>query len=170
MKNEEITFHKRPFNTPLEIGLRDLFILGAIAPKQYDLQRIIYYDYLLIHSGDVNNGPESLHPPIPYRSGEWIVHRELVSDGLDLMFAKELLNKHFDKRGILYSASELTRPFLKHLNCDYAIAIRERAIWVSNAFENYSNSKLSDFMIANVGRWGTEFKREAILWSIPYEQ
>ena len=169
MIRTKVMFHKRPFNTPLEIGLRSLFILDAIAPNVRDLQRLMYYDYLLIHSGDVSNGPDSLHPPLPHRSGEWLVHRKLVSDGLDLMFAKELLEKHFDQNGIFYRASELTHPFLSYLNCSYAVAVRERAEWVAIVFECYSDEKLFAFMTDNVGRWGAEFKREAVIRGMPYE-
>ena len=47
----------RPFNSPLECGLRTLTLLAASQPSACDLQRLIFYDYLLIHSGDVPGGP-----------------------------------------------------------------------------------------------------------------
>src|SRR5437879_6232450 len=92
----------RPFNTSLESGLRSLFILNSVAPNLRDLQRLIYYDYLIVHSSDVPDGPLSLHPPIPHRSGEWLVRRELVQEGLNLMFSKELIIKMYDPCGIIY--------------------------------------------------------------------
>ena len=49
----------RLFNTPLECGLRLLFLLNACYPKRGDLQRLISYDYLMVHSGDVGDGPAS---------------------------------------------------------------------------------------------------------------
>ena len=79
---------RRPFNTALENGLRSLFILDAIFPAFRDLQRIVYYDYLAVHSSDIINGPTSLHPAVPHRSGEWLVRHKLVLDGLNLMFSK----------------------------------------------------------------------------------
>src|SRR5436189_95859 len=102
----------RPFNGPVETGLRSLFILDAIAPRSRDLQRLVYYDYLLLHSRDIgDDGPPSLHPPIPYRSGEILVRRGLISKGLELMFSKELVMKRMGQDGVTFTASDLCRPF-----------------------------------------------------------
>lgn len=38
------------FNTPLEIGLRILFVLNAIKPRGIDLNRLVIYDYFLLNS------------------------------------------------------------------------------------------------------------------------
>ena len=122
---------QRPFNGPVETGLRALFLLDAIAPATRDLQRLVYYDYLLLHSGDVANGPPSVHPAIPYRSGEILVRRQLNSRGLELMFSKELLVKRMSAEGITYSASDLCRPFLAYLQSDYAAALRAASRWVA---------------------------------------
>lgn len=153
----------RPFNGPVETGLRALFVLNAIAPNERDLQRLVYYDYLLLHSGDVTNGPASVHPPIPYRSGEILVRRQLMSSGLELMFSKELVFKRMSTEGVTYAASDLCRPFLEYLRSEYAGLLRMSAEWVAANFENYTESSLSAFMTANLGRWGAEFTRESIL-------
>src|SRR6266700_5971794 len=98
----------RLFNTPLECGLRMLFLLNACAPKKADLQRLISYDYLLVHSGDVEQSPGSLHPAVPFRGSEWLVKRDIVRGGLDLMFARELIDKKLEPTGIFYAGSSLT--------------------------------------------------------------
>jgi hypothetical protein len=157
----------RPFNTAIESGLRSLFLLEQISPTFRDLQRLVYYDYLLVHSNDASNNLTSLHPPIPYRSGEWLVRRKLIADGLDLMFAKELLRKNFDETGISFAASELTTPFLRYFVTDYAVLLRESSKWVANRFEKYSDKELSNFMTENLGQWGAEFKRESIIRGLP---
>lgn len=153
----------RPFNTSLESGLRSLFILDAIAPNFRDLQRLIYYDYLIVHSSDVPDGPTSLHPAIPHRSGEWLVRRELVQEGLNLMFSKELIIKNFNPGGISYSASELTSPFLKYFTSTYSTKLKERATWIRARFEKQSDDELKIFMSLHLGRWGAEFKHESII-------
>jgi len=63
---------RRLFNTPLECGLRMLFVLSACSPTKLDLQRLITYDYLIVHSGDVADSPDSLHPAVPFRGTEWL--------------------------------------------------------------------------------------------------
>ena len=42
------------FNSPLEIALRVLLILHLSGKKSLSLERLIIYDYLIIHSGDKN--------------------------------------------------------------------------------------------------------------------
>lgn len=161
------TVRHRPFNTPLESGLRSLFVLDKIAPSFKDLQRLVYYDYLMVHSNDVPGGPSSLHPAIPHRSGEWLVRRNLISEGLDLMFSRELLHKNFGADGITYGATDLTRAFLNHLTTEYSNALRRTASWVAETFEVYSDEMLATFMAEHLGRWGAEFKREAVIRGVP---
>jgi hypothetical protein len=148
----------RPFNTPLEYGLRMLFLLDAAAPGAADVQRLISYDYLLVHSSDVENGPSSLHPAVPFRGSEWLIKRDLIRDGLDMMFSRELLEKRFSPDGITYAGNELTRAFLLLLKSTYA-----RAQWVTQRFGGMSDDELGQFMSGNVGRWGAEFERMSAL-------
>lgn len=154
---------RRPFNSPLESGLRVLFLLAANSPHRFDLQRLVFIDYLLVHSADPEGGPPSLHAPVPHRAGEWMVRRELLLSGVDLMFAKELLQKHYDGTGILVEATDLTQPFLNHLTSAYASRLRERAEWVCQRFGAYSDDSLSRYMGEHLGRWGAEFKRESVV-------
>ena len=167
MGEEEITQelrpHFRPFNSPLETGLRALFLLDATAPEKSDLQRLIFYDYLLVHSADPEGGPPSLHAPVPPRSGESEVRRELLVHGLNLMFAKELVDKHYGSSGLLFGISELTRPFLGYLQSPYALRLRELSRWVASHFGAYSDTALRQYMIQHLGRWGAEFNRESVL-------
>jgi len=153
----------RLFNTPLECGLRMLFLLDATAPSEPDLQRLISYDYLLVHSGDAASGPQSLHPAVPYRGSEWLVKRELVRQGLDLMLARELLDKRLQSSGIHYAGTSLTRAFIALLNSQYAKDLKSRAAWVSQTFASMSDAELSEYMTGNVGRWGAEFDRVTAL-------
>lgn len=149
----------RPFNTPLECGLRALFVLDALRGRPADLQRLVSYDYLLVHSGDVQNGPSSLHPAVPFRGSELLVKRDLINAGLNQMHSRELLKKSFDASGILYCATQLTSAFLVLLSTAYAAALRERADWVVNNFSDVADSELDAFMSQNIGRWGGDFER-----------
>ncbi|WP_206072851.1 ABC-three component system middle component 2 [Mesorhizobium temperatum] len=153
----------RPFNSPMECGLRMLFVLEASSGRPADLQRLISYDYLLVHSGDVAGGPESLHPSVPYRGSELLVKREVLSAGLNQMFARELIAKTFDISGILYVATELTSAFIALLKTRYANDLRQRSTWVIDKFGGMPDAELDSFMSSNVGRWGAEFERLAAI-------
>ena len=156
----------RLLNSPIEIGLRLLFALDEADGRSFDLQRLVSYDYLLVHSGDVEDGPASLHPAVPFRGSELLVKREQVQAGLDIMFTKELLEKRFESTGICYRATALTRAFLKLLVSSYAADLRSRAEWVVTRFSDYSDIELERYMTANVGRWGAEFERLSIIKEI----
>ena len=68
------------FNNPVESALRTLVLLVEAYPATLDLQKLVYLDYLLVHSADAG-GPESLHPPTPQRQGEVAVRRDLIEQG-----------------------------------------------------------------------------------------
>lgn len=136
-----------------------LFVLDAAAGRTSDLQRLISYDYLLVHSGDAPNGPNSLHPSVPFRGTELLVKRDVLSAGLNQMFSRELIAKIFDTSGILYRATELTTAFIALLKSDYSNALRARSNWLIGHYGAMNDTELSTFMTANIGRWGAEFER-----------
>ncbi|MFI7856727.1 ABC-three component system middle component 2 [Pseudomonas promysalinigenes] len=153
----------RPFNSPLECGLRILFVLDAFAGKTADLQRLISYDYLLVHSGDVVGGPKSIHPAVPFRGSEFLIKRNLVQAGLNQMCSRELLLKTFDTTGVLYQATALTSAFLSLMKTSYARELRERSTWLVERFGAFSDVELGKYMSENITRWGGEFERLSAL-------
>lgn len=157
------------FNSPVEIGLRAACILSNIYPENYSMQQLIYFDYLTIHSDDIPDGPQGLHPKIPSRGGEILIRRESLAKGLSLYINKGLVSRNFTSEGIQYSATESTVPFLDSLQSSYCQLLRERAFWVISYFEKWSECELSRYMNEHVGKWGAEFEREAILWG-DYEE
>jgi hypothetical protein len=156
-------YRARLFNSALEYGLRLSFLLDAATPEQADVQRLISYDYLLVHSGDIDGGPPSLHPAVPFRGSELLIKRDLVRAGLDLMFARELVEKRLTGDGIVYRGSQLTRAFLNLLKTPYAVNVRARARWVIERFGSLTNEDLNSFMASSVGLWGAEFEHLAAL-------
>ena len=115
--DEVVTQIRKPatFNGPLEAGLRAVAILGSAHPRSFDLQRLVAFDYLLVHTGDIG-GPASLHPPTPLQSAELLVRRRLVERALLLMMTRELVERDFVPDGIRYRAGENAVPFLSSLD------------------------------------------------------
>ena len=79
------------------------------------------------------------------------------------MNSKQLITSIFDNTGILYSATELTKPFLKYNNSDYATKLKSVSIWLVKKFETYSDENLSLFIKNNMDVWGGEFSKESLL-------
>lgn len=156
-----------PFNTPLESALRSLVVLTEAFPSLYDLQRLVFFDYLIVHSADAPNGPKSLHPGTPHRSGEVLVRRVIVEDGLTFLLDRGLIERRFDSKGILYGATDYAAPFLDCLRAPYTRELKERGAWVVRTFGAYSDEALTAFFSANLDRWGSEFERESLVRGLP---
>ena len=154
--------HAALFSTPLELGLRAVIVLDAVRPTSTDLQRLVAYDYLLVHSGDAQ-GPESVHPSTPHRSAEILVKRDVLRNGLLLMLSRSLIDVDMSPRGVRYAANDLTPLFLDHLEGDYASQLRTRARWLRERFSLWSDEQLQSLIARNIDKWGGEFTSEALV-------
>lgn len=146
-----------PFNSSLESGVRSVVILDSLFPTSIDLHRLMDFDYLVVHSGDVN-GPESLHAPLPMRVGELLVRRSIVENGLLLMMSRGLLNRVQTGTGIDYIASEKSNLFVSNLESPYLVKLRNRAEWVSDQFGSSSEEELREIIRGFFDRWTTQFQ------------
>lgn len=153
---------KYPFNGPIELGLHLLVLLECAYPIEYDLQRLVFYDYLLVHSQDAG-GPVSIHPPTPNRSGEVLVKRHILEQGILLMISRHLIKKNFTSAGIMYQATDNATSFLDNLSSKYTDLLKDRAKWVIQEFKSYTDAQLEQFFYKNLDRWGGEFEKAAIL-------
>jgi hypothetical protein len=115
--------------------------VGAF-PSAYDLQRLVEFDYMTVHSGDLR-GPKSLHAPVPLRSGELLVRRGLVERGLLLMMSRNLVTRSIGEEGILYTATDAAAAFLDTLQAPYLSALRERADWAVTEFGELSTPEIT---------------------------
>lgn len=151
------------FSTPLEVGLRAVVMLSALYPHAADLQRLVYFDYLMVHSGDVEGGPPSLHPATPHRSGEILVKRELLARGLRLMNSRELVVQELSDRGMVFRRSLVTDGFLTYLDGDYVAQLRYRAAWIAELFGLRPDEELTALIASHIGQWGGEFASESLV-------
>jgi hypothetical protein len=148
---------KNPFNSPFEAGIRSVVILTAAFPSAFDLQRLVVFDYLTVHSGDAD-GPQSLHPPVPLRSGELLVRRSLIERGLSLMQSRKLVARELLSSGISFKATEESEPFLSALSSNYLIQLRLRAAWAVEVFGSFNAEDLASRTSTLLKRWNTEFE------------
>ena len=157
--DEAVTRRTAPatFNGPLEAGLRAVVLLGTAHPRSLDLQRLVAFDYLLVHTGDIG-GPSSLHPPTPLHSAELLVRRKLVERGLMLMMTRELVEREFKTDGIRYRAGENAAPFLSYLVTDYLKALKERAGWLVHALADRGDQEFRAVMRRFFDQWVEEFQ------------
>lgn len=157
MEEQEIkSIRSDVFNSPVEIALRLLFIFSK-SNRPFDLQRLIYYHYFLIHSSDAD-GPVSIHPKLPFRSCEMLVNRTVFKQGLTLLVSKDLVSVIYSKKvGITFTKNPKTDLFLKYFESNYSKRLEECAIWVCTKFDSLTDGQLADLVDTNLGKWGIEF-------------
>ncbi len=146
-----------PFNSPIETGVRALILLAESYPEKLDLQRILEFDYLMVHSGDVG-GPPSLHPALPLRSGELLVRRQLIERGVLLMMSRGLIDRVATESGLSYQADDNAGPFLDALSADYLEDLKQRAAWVISTFGHMSNAEIRNALSRIYDQWTREFQ------------
>jgi len=145
------------FNSSLETGIRSVGVLAAAHPMAYDLQRMVAFDHLVVHTGDVS-GPESLHPKLPMRSAELLVRRGLVERGLMLMKSRGLVERLVNDKGIYYQASEFSEIFLLSLKSPYLAELRKRSDWVVRKFGAMQDDAFRSTINGVFDRWVEEFQ------------
>lgn len=154
-----------PFNGPVEIGLRALCVLTTAFPTAYTLQQLVVFDYLLVHSDDIEGGPEGLHPKTPHRGGEILVRRGVLQEGLMLYESRGLVERVYTDGGIFFAATDKSADFLDTLSTEYLKRLRERADWVVDSFGLLTDSELDAIVRTHIGTWGAEFSMESVLWT-----
>jgi hypothetical protein len=137
--------------------MRALILLAESYPAQLDLQRILEYDYIMVHTGDVD-GPPSIHPALPLRSGELLVRRQLIERGLLLMISRGLVSRHAAPSGFLYQAEDDAGPFLDALTAEYINNLKDRATWVVDRFRDMSDQEIRAMLTRVYDQWSREFQ------------
>lgn len=153
-----------PFNGAVEIGLRALTLLTAAFPAFYSIQRLVVFDYLLVHSDDIPDGPAGLHPKTPHRGAELLVRRGALQEGIRLYQNRGLVEARYEDAGVYYSATEMSASFLDVLASTYLLALRDRADWLTSRFEANSDAEIQQLANQHAGEWGAEFAMESVLW------
>ena len=145
------------FNSAVETGVRSVAILTALYPKAADLQRLVYFDYLTLHSRDVG-GPESLHAELPLRSGELAVRRKMIEEGLLLMLHRGLVGLEARQDGFFYCALDASAAFLSMVGTPYMTRLITRTHWVINEFGDSSLHDLMSLEHRLISEWSIHFE------------
>ena len=145
------------FNGPLEAGLRALSVLVPAFPRPMDLNRLVAFDYLVVHTADAG-GPKSLHPELPLRAAELLVRRQLVERGLMLMISRGLVERLVTTDGIIYSAGELADTFQSSLAAPYLVGLKERGAWIVETFNALDDKALRTRLAEIFDHWIVEFQ------------
>ena len=145
------------FNTPLELGLRMVYLLFALRPGGADLQKLVLLDYAIVYSKDLS-GPASLHTPVPYRNAELFSRRERIEQGLYLMSTRGLVDVVLDERGMTYIAGESSFTMVGALSSKYWRDLQKRCTWAAARFGKASSTELLNLFSVSGHLWGAELE------------
>jgi hypothetical protein len=145
------------FNSLLETGLRLVIVLDALYPRACNLNELVWFDYLVVHTGDFN-GPVSLHPELPSQAGELLVRRRLIEKSARLMHRYHFVDIIQDANGVSFVASEESSSFVKLLETLYSETLKKRALWVSERFQSKSTDEIENLISEQVGRLTAQFQ------------
>ncbi len=123
-----------PLNGPLEVGVRALVLLTETFPRRLDVAQLVYLDHAMLHSGDLDGGPDSLHPDLPVGPGELGQRRRLIEQGLVVLMRAGLADMTATADGFLYGATDEAASFLDVLEAPYLGQLKERAEWLTSAY------------------------------------
>lgn len=146
------------FNGSVETGVRSLMILEACHPLSLDLDTVSLFDYFVVHTADVG-GPQSLHPAIVSRVGEYHIRRRAIQDGLKLMRRASLVEVHEAADGVRFFSSDDAPAFIKLMTTDYNRALFDCARWMADAWRKGGEPFLTDLR-TRIERWSLEFQPE----------
>jgi hypothetical protein len=147
----------RIFNTPFETGLRSVVILTACYPDALGLNRLVVFDHLVVHTGDIG-GPQSMHPKDRSRAAEMLVRRGLVDSGLALMQTRGLVARLVTRHGFRYRAGEEAGSFVDLLSSEYMTALKDRAAWLVDHIQPMAEDDLSRLVKTRMDQWEPEFQ------------
>lgn len=149
-----------PLNSPIEVGIRALIILNACRPQHLDVNRLVLFDYTLLHSADLG-GPESIHPAVPGRTGEMGIKRTLVEQGLQILSRAGLIDTFVSNNGITYGASEDAAGFVSTMDSQYFRKLTDRAEWVTSELADYDDTSIRMRLRTVFSAWSEEFDSSA---------
>lgn len=143
----------RVFNTPFETGVRSVLLLTSAFPGELALDQLTALDHLVVHTGDLPDGPDSLHPPESARAAEMLVRRSLVDAGLKLMACKGLVQMRATPDGFRYRAGDDAGSFVDLLSSSYASELKERADWLAANIVALPPEEFEDIVAGQLERW-----------------
>lgn len=143
------------FNSPLEAGIRTVVILDAFAPCAFDIGTLSLLDYYLVHAGDAG-APDSVHPDLEAREGEYFVRRRLVEEGTALMVRGFLVDRIHDDRGISFRAHEMAGAMVSLMNTPYNRRLKDAAEWLAERAEEQGLDRFLMRLRTGIDRWTLE--------------
>jgi len=114
-------------NTPFEISLRSLIMLGAADAQWKTADMIVAADFITVYSRDFGISDVNLHGDNDYKFSEFALRRELMKKAVKLLVVNGLINVSSTDNGFFYSINQKGMAYCTKFTNDYAITYRRLA-------------------------------------------
>lgn len=151
----DLTTPNDVFNTPMEIGMRMVYLLLELYPNSLDVFYLTYLDYAVSYSEDLN-GPVSLHTPVIKRGGAFLNNSDVVREALHKMSHFDFVKVNITKDGITYSAGENARAIVNSIKTEYSYSLQQRCRWVKDFISDKTYDDIQRLFETEGRRWGYE--------------
>jgi hypothetical protein len=149
------------FNSNVETAVRILVLLEALYPRRCNMQELTWFDHIVVHTGGFHDAPPSLHPKTIGETGELLVRRHLLAEGLQMLKLLHLVEENGGDDGIGYMAGDEAPLFLEMLRAPYHLGLKERAGWVAEKFGPLKPMEIEREITETIGRWAAEIQSKA---------
>lgn len=141
------------FNSPIEIGMRMVYLLLELYPKDFDVFYLTYLDYALVYSADLG-GPDSLHTPVSQRGGAFLSNSDSVDQALKSMCKLGFVEMKLSEQGITYLAGDNARAVTNSMGTLYTELLKEKCTWVGEFISDKSYKDIQGIFKESGMQWG----------------
>lgn len=140
------------YNNKYETATRCLIIMEMFSTRSLSMEEIILLDFLITNDHFSNEG--SIHPKLPSRNIEIYKTRKTITEALDLLSTRGLINIDFSETGIAYYISNLGCMLNKYLDSSYANKLKKAASLMYEKIHDYTVLDLKNYI--NEKSWDTD--------------
>lgn len=129
------------FNTPLEHGLRVLFLLDTQV-KPISLERIYIYDFITCFSSIFDIKATNLHGNEFLSFSQLPSRRTKCHEGIKTMVLNGFIKSEVSDKGFCYSISDKGKTFLNSIESSYKLEYLSIASKVSRKYQSLNDLEL----------------------------
>lgn len=159
VENKKIQY----LNSPLELALRILFIMVKNREKEFDVQELAYYDYVITRLNDFDKNYASIHKDNPYKYGEILAKNKIIKKSITILLKKDLVKIMFTKKGVKYKVNPYSENIVKMFSSTYSQKLLSNIENAMEYLESIDTDKLKLKFNSMIKSAAKEFPNEALL-------
>lgn len=143
------------YNTQQEIAMRMLIIFSVVDQPMTKL-KLMFFDFLSIHSSIANGKSRSIHPDNPKFGLEFFSKESNTEKAIHLLVHKKLINFFYDDKNYYFEVNNLGRHLISMIDGVYKNQLEMEVRQVKQEFLSLSEDDIQKYFDKNIVYWGVE--------------